>query len=85
MNKIQAIVQETEPLIISIISTVLEDLKDFHRNLNNLCRSDPKTEDVRSAQNYLQNVDNFKKKMREHENLASSMEDHCRILDKLVD
>ncbi|CDW86141.1 UNKNOWN [Stylonychia lemnae] len=85
MGKIQAIVQETEPLIMSIISTVLDDLKEFHRYLNELCKSDPQSEKVKQAQLYLQNVDNFKKKIREHENLAQQMEEHCKILDKLVD
>ena len=41
MKQIQAIVQETEPLIMSIISTVFENLKEMHRNLNLLCSSDP--------------------------------------------
>ena len=49
MKSIENMVQETEPLIISIISTVLEDLKEMHRHLNKLCAPDPSKEDIRAA------------------------------------
>lgn len=40
-KKIEAMLSEREPLIISLLSTVYEDLKEIHSNLNIFCTSDP--------------------------------------------
>lgn len=37
INSIESIVAEKEPLIISLISTVYEDLKSIHTHLNAFC------------------------------------------------
>ena len=70
--------QDTEPLIISIISTVLENLKEMHRHLNKLCGSDPSREDIKAASLYLTNIEQFKRKIKEHSDLANNMEEHCK-------
>lgn len=85
MKSIETMVQDTEPLIMSIISTVLEDLKEMHRHLNKLCSPDPSREEIRSVQAYLSNIDLFKRKIKEHSDLAGSMEEHCKSLEKLLD
>lgn len=64
---------------------MLEDLKEMHRHLNKLCSPDPSREDVKSASAYLTNIELFKRKIKEHSDLASSMEEHCKALDKLQD
>lgn len=40
-HKIQAMMNDVEPLIMSIISTAYDDLKSIHDNLNTFCKSDP--------------------------------------------
>ena len=49
-KKIEGVVAEKEPLIISIISTVYDDLKDIHKHLNSFCAPEPKPELVKQAQ-----------------------------------
>jgi archaellum component FlaC len=48
-GRLEAIVSEKEPLIISIISTVYEDLKEIHKKLSVFCSPDPSGEEVRQA------------------------------------
>jgi hypothetical protein len=48
-KRLEAIISEKEPLIISIISTVYEDLKDIHKHLNVFCAVDPVNEEVKVA------------------------------------
>lgn len=49
-KKIESLVSENEPLIISLISTVYEDLKEIHSHLNVFCAVDPSSEEIRKAQ-----------------------------------
>jgi hypothetical protein len=65
-RKLESAVSEKEPLIISILSTVYEDLKEIHRQLNVFCSIDPKADEVRHAQQYLMNLDILKGKMKAH-------------------
>jgi len=46
-RRLESAVSEKEPLIISILSTVYEDLKEIHRQLGVFCTIDPKSEEVR--------------------------------------
>jgi len=46
-RKLESAVSEKEPLIISILSTVYEDLKEIHRQLSVFCSIDPKIDEVR--------------------------------------
>ena len=41
-DQIETIVNEKEPLIISLISTAFEDLKSIHKHLDVFCSGDPK-------------------------------------------
>jgi len=66
LKRLEAIISEKEPLIISIISTVYEDLKEIHKKLGVFCSSDPQHEDIRHAQAYFMNLENLKMKMKEH-------------------
>lgn len=40
-KKVESVANEVEPLVISMISTIFEDLKELHRNLNVFSSSDP--------------------------------------------
>jgi len=46
---LESIISEKEPLIISILSTIYENLKEIHRHLNVFCAVDPKKEDIKNA------------------------------------
>lgn len=48
-KKIESVVNEVEPLVLSMISTVFEDLKELHRNLNVFCSSDPQGDELKRA------------------------------------
>ena len=48
-KKLESIVNEKEPLIISILSTVYEDLKELHKNLGVFCAVDPRPSDIQAA------------------------------------
>jgi hypothetical protein len=48
-KKLESAVSEKEPLIISILSTVFEDLKEIHRKLGVFCSIDPKPEEIKQA------------------------------------
>lgn len=65
-KRLEAIVHEKEPLIISIISTVYEDLKEIHKQLGVFCAVDPKPDEVRYAQQFFMNADKLKLKLRTH-------------------
>jgi hypothetical protein len=56
-KRLEAVISEKEPLIISIISTVYEDLKDIHKHLNVFCAVDPNKEEIRVAQQYFTNLE----------------------------
>lgn len=84
-QKLHSLVSDTNPLLISIISTVYENIKEMHNHLNALCRSDPQQQEVRQAQTYFANIEGLKKKMKEHQELAGQMEEHQKALELLVD
>lgn len=50
LKRLENVMSEKEPLIISIISTVYEDLKDIHRKLGVFCAVDPKSDEIKVAQ-----------------------------------
>jgi len=60
LKKLENIMSEKEPLIISIISTVYEDLKDIHRYLGVFCAVDPKSDEIKQAQQYFTNLEGLK-------------------------
>lgn len=82
--RLEGIISEKEPLIISIMSTVYEDLKEIHKHLGAFCAVDPIHEKIRSAQVFLGNLDNFKRKMKEHQDLANTMEEHSKELEIIL-
>lgn len=47
MRRLESIISEKEPLIISIISTVYEDLRELHKYLNVFCSPDPRPDEIR--------------------------------------
>jgi hypothetical protein len=49
LKRLEHVMSEKEPLIISIISTVYEDLKDIHRYLGVFCAVDPKSDEIKQA------------------------------------
>ena len=84
-RRLESAVSEKEPLIISIISTVYEDLKEIHKQLGVFCAIDPKSDEVRQAQQYFMNLDILKGKTKAHQDLANCMEEHCKELEKILD
>ena len=70
-KRLQNNISEKEPLIISILSTVFEDLKEMHRHLAVFCAPEPKADDVRAAQLYFINIEGLKQKMRGHQELSA--------------
>ena len=65
-KKIESVVNEVEPLVLSMISTVFEDLKELHRNLNIFCSSDPNSEDLKKAQRFFIAVEDLRRKIKSH-------------------
>ena len=76
---------DVDPLILSIISTAYDDLKELHTNLNIFCKANPSSDEIRQAQAYFLNIDNLRRKNNEHQNLANTMEEHYKTLDMAID
>ena len=68
-----------------MISTVFEDLKELHRNLNVFCSSDPQGDELKKAQRFFIAVDELKRKIKSHQELADQMEEYSKQLDNTVD
>ncbi len=56
-KRLESIISEKEPLIISIISTVYENLKNIHKHLNVFCAVDPNKEEIKNAQQFFTNLE----------------------------
>lgn len=61
-----------------MLSTVYEDLKEFHKYLNNFCAIDPSNSDIKASQTFFTNIESLKKKLKNHTDLINSMEEHSK-------
>ena len=78
-------VADTEPLIISMISTAYEDLKAIHRELNKFCNPDPQGSEIREAQTFFSNLEGLRDKISNHKDFGQSMEEHCKSVERHLD
>ena len=81
---VEQIVAEKEPLIISLISTVYEDLQTIHTHLNAFCSPDPNPEKIKAAQNFFLNIDGLKNKLKMHDEYLTQTEEYSKEIEILI-
>ena len=61
-----------------------EDLKEIHQRLGIFCSSDPSAEEIKQALSYFMNLEALKAKLRAHQDLSNTMEEHSHELEVLI-
>lgn len=84
-KRLESLVNEKEPLIISILSTVYEDLRELHRYLGIFCGAEPSASEVQQAQAFFQNVEGLRARVRQHQDLERAMEEHSKEIESLIE
>ena len=69
-QRLQTLVADTEPLLLSIVSTAFEDVREMHALLTCVCKSDPQPQEVKQAQAYFENSEVLRRKTKEHQGLV---------------